>query len=91
MLNRNFLVIYDVCDDKRRRKVVKILEKYGYRIQYSAFECLFSDRSKKTAIKELEHITKEEDSIRIYKMPESVHIINQGDFSFDKPPEVVIL
>ena len=33
------VVSYDVSDDRRRRKVAKIMEGYGYRVQYSVFEC----------------------------------------------------
>jgi len=34
----HFFVVYDFSDDSRRAKFVKILEKYGMRIQYSIFE-----------------------------------------------------
>lgn len=41
---RIFCVIaYDISDDKRRNRVVKILEKHGVRVNYSVFECLFTD------------------------------------------------
>jgi CRISPR-associated protein Cas2 len=33
------VVSYDVSDDRRRRKVAKIMEGVGYRVQYSVFEC----------------------------------------------------
>lgn len=33
-----FLVCYDVVDDKLRARIVRILESYGERIQYSVFE-----------------------------------------------------
>ena len=33
-----FLICYDVVDDSLRSKIVKILESYGERIQYSVFE-----------------------------------------------------
>ena len=33
------VVSYDISDDKRRRMVAKLLEGYGYRVQYSVFEC----------------------------------------------------
>ncbi len=38
-----YVVVYDVRDDKRRTKVVKILQKYGKRINLSVFECMLSD------------------------------------------------
>lgn len=41
---RVFCVIaYDVSDNKRRTKVVKILEKYGVRVNYSVFECILTE------------------------------------------------
>lgn len=33
------VISYDVSDDRRRRKVAKIMEGHGYRVQYSVFEC----------------------------------------------------
>lgn len=33
-----FLICYDVTDDSLRSKIVKVLESYGSRIQYSVFE-----------------------------------------------------
>ena len=41
---KNFVVVaYDVSDDKRRSRVVKLLEKVGVRVNYSVFECLLTD------------------------------------------------
>lgn len=41
---KNFVVVaYDVSDDRRRSRVVKLLEKVGVRINYSVFECLLTD------------------------------------------------
>lgn len=33
------IISYDVVDDKRRTKVMKLLKGYGVRVQYSVFEC----------------------------------------------------
>lgn len=32
------LVIYDIVDNKKRNRMVKCLERYGVRVQKSAFE-----------------------------------------------------
>ncbi len=37
-MKERFFIAYDFVSDKRRAKFVKILEKYGIRIQYSLFE-----------------------------------------------------
>lgn len=34
-----YLVSYDICDSKRLRRVAKVLEGFGTRLQYSVFEC----------------------------------------------------
>ena len=36
---KKMLIIYDIASDKIRRKIVRCLESYGVRVQYSAFEC----------------------------------------------------
>jgi CRISPR-associated protein Cas2 len=38
-----FLVVaFDVSSDRRRRKLTKVLEEYGSRVNFSVFECLVS-------------------------------------------------
>ncbi len=34
-----FVVCFDISDDKIRRKAVKCLKSFGYRVQKSVFEC----------------------------------------------------
>jgi len=38
-MRKSFLVCYDICDDKRLRKVFKVMRGYGDHLQYSVFEC----------------------------------------------------
>lgn len=41
---KNLIVVaYDISDDKRRNRVVKLLLKYGSRINFSVFECMVTD------------------------------------------------
>lgn len=35
----SYLVCYDICDDKRLRRVFKTMRGYGDHLQYSVFEC----------------------------------------------------
>ena len=35
---RNYLIMYDITDPKRLKKVAKYLEGYAYRVQLSVFE-----------------------------------------------------
>ena len=38
-MRTSYLVCYDICEDKRLRKVFQILRGYGDHLQYSVFEC----------------------------------------------------
>ncbi len=35
----SYLICYDICDEKRLRKVFQIMRGYGDHLQYSVFEC----------------------------------------------------
>ena len=35
----NFIITYDVQNDKRRKKISDELETFGTRVNYSVFEC----------------------------------------------------
>lgn len=43
MRNR-YLVTYDICDDKRLRRVFKKTGAFGVHVQYSVFQCDLSPR-----------------------------------------------
>lgn len=38
-----YLVSYDICEAKRLRRVARVLEGFGVRLQYSVFECPLDD------------------------------------------------
>lgn len=65
------VVSYDISDDKRRRMVAKVLEGYGYRVQYSVFECDLSVEQLKKLRRALKPFVKgkELDSVRFYPLP----------------------
>jgi len=65
-------VCYDIPDDRRRTKVMKTLEGYGRRVQYSVFECELrpADLEKlKARLKAL--IQAEQDDVRFYDLCET--------------------
>ncbi len=39
MSRTRYLIAYDICDPKRLRRVIKVMEGYGQRLQYSVFLC----------------------------------------------------
>lgn len=65
------VVSYDIVDDKRRRKVMKTLEGYGRRAQYSVFECELEARQIARLRRRLTQLIKgREDDIRFYLLCE---------------------
>ena len=68
------VVSYDVCTDthegrRRLRKLAKVCESYGVRVQYSIFECQV-DPAALVNLKNkiLKIISEEEDSVRFYNL-----------------------
>lgn len=39
MARRRYLIAYDIADPNRLRRIIKIMESYGDRLQYSVFLC----------------------------------------------------
>ena len=62
------LVIYDISDTKKRNKLFKLLNSFGYRIQYSAFEAILSPAKIEKMKKGIERIVDVDDNVRIYKI-----------------------
>ncbi|WP_254565486.1 CRISPR-associated endonuclease Cas2 [Oscillatoria sp. HE19RPO] len=64
-----YVVVYDIPDNKRRKKVHDLLEGYGKWVQYSTFECVLT-RSKFDELKKRlgDRLKLEEDSIRFYPL-----------------------
>ncbi|OQY32617.1 MAG: CRISPR-associated endonuclease Cas2 [Spirochaetaceae bacterium 4572_59] len=68
------VVSYDVRTDtpggkKRLRRIAKLLESYGQRVQYSVFECeIDQGQWLKLKSRVIDEINQNEDSLRIYKL-----------------------
>jgi CRISPR-associated protein Cas2 len=41
-MRQSYLVCYDIADDKRLRKVFQTMRNYGDHLQFSVFECQFT-------------------------------------------------
>ncbi|WP_137134455.1 CRISPR-associated endonuclease Cas2 [Rhizobium sp. FKY42] len=62
---------YDVSDDRRRRRVAKLLEEEAVRVQYSVFEARMSDRASARLAASIEAVLAESDSLRVYTIGRS--------------------
>lgn len=69
------LVTYDVdtttpSGEARLRKVAKICERFGQRVQFSVFECRVTQAHYEELVDRLKQTIEEEtDSLRVYRLP----------------------
>jgi CRISPR-associated protein Cas2 len=66
-----YLISYDVRDDKRLRKVAKLMEGFGTRLQYSVFRCHLSERDVERLRWELGAIMEQEDALLVIGLCEA--------------------
>ena len=55
-MRSTYLVCYDICDDKRLRRVYKTMRGWGNHIQFSVFECSLTAMTLAQLTKELKDI-----------------------------------
>ena len=88
-----WVVAYDVHNDRRRRRVEKALRGYGFRVQYSVFECRIDTRKLERLQGELTKEIETEDRLRFYQLCEScqqkVRTVPEDD-PLDSEPIVVL-
>lgn len=64
---RNYVICYDIVDDRKRNRASETLKDYGIRVQKSVFECRLDAGALSTLVKLLRKtIDKDTDSILIY-------------------------
>jgi CRISPR-associated protein Cas2 len=73
-----FIVVYDVADDKERKRLSKILEGYGFRVQKSAFECVLNRYSKSRLIEQIKKLELQTGFVNIYGVRERGSAISIG-------------
>lgn len=75
------LIIYDIENNKTRRRIVEVLESYGERVQKSAFEVMLRPTKFNELLKRLKKIPDENDSIRVYKIQKNSSVEIFGEKS----------
>lgn len=61
-----YVVAYDISDDKCRSRVVKVVEKFGVRINYSVYECLFTPAQFEHVKRKIEKLINAKEDLVIY-------------------------
>ena len=64
-----YLISYDISEDKIRSKIVKYLEGFAFRLQYSVFTCTVSAKEAKKIWKTLLQISAESDGGNVLMTP----------------------
>ncbi len=59
------LVTYDIHDEHRLRRVAKLMEGYGERLQLSVFRCRLTPRTQAELLWKLAQITEDVDSLLV--------------------------
>ena len=74
-----YLACFDIEDDKKRRRLSKLLLSYGERVQYSVFEITVkNEASLKRLLRRCKRHVENSDSLRFYSLP-----FNAREASFD--------
>ena len=64
-----FLIAYDIAQPKRLRRVAKLTEEYGTRVQRSVFECRLSQPQLNSLLREVKAlIERKEDKVQVYHL-----------------------
>ena len=85
-MNKNFILSYDIADEKRLRKIAKLVEKQAFRIQKSIYFLEDFSQDELTAL--LDEISKilhdKQDDLRVYTIKQNgIHL---GDaINLDEP------
>ena len=64
----NYLLIYDVSDDRERRQVEKVAAGFGFRVQKSAFECLLKRGQRERLRQRLEALALTTGHVHLYRV-----------------------
>ncbi|MHC1733410.1 MAG: CRISPR-associated endonuclease Cas2 [Bacteroidales bacterium] len=89
-MSKQFMVVsYDISDDRHRRKIMKTLEDFGTRVQYSVFECRLNPAEISRLKRQLQpHVRDTQDTVRFYFIGAEdvprIQVIGAGKVTEDK-------
>jgi CRISPR-associated endonuclease Cas2 len=88
LINMKVIICFDICKDNLRRKLVKHLEKFAIRVQYSVFKADMTDLQIKNFNEYVNKLisNKKDGNVLIYRTSE-----NYSDFSVDELPKEYII
>ncbi len=90
----NYFIAYDIVDNKRRRKLHKLLKQYGLNVQKSIFQCIVEKETLEKLIDKMrKYMDERVDKLYIYPVCERclTNAFADGSGNFDKIELFVIL
>ncbi len=93
-MNQMFVVCFDVCDDKRLRRIAREIGNFGARVQKSVFECHLDDSELAALQQRLARLLNEkEDNVRYYPLcpKDASAILIDGPGRVTLDPDFVII
>lgn len=91
-LKKYFVVIcYDICDNKKRGKLVKYLEKFAVRVQKSVFEGYLTKKNFTKLKNGIAGYISDEDSLRIYKLTGNGDVLSWGKGDIPENEDYIII
>ena len=91
MNKRMVLIIYDISDNRRRSRMVKVLESFGVRVQKSAFEAILRPNKYRKLLNSIKNIPEKTDSVRVYKIQGQGTVENFGEYFALEEEETIII
>lgn len=85
------VIIYDIMDNKRRAKLAKYLQSFGFRVQRSAFECILDQKRYNRLVDGINKFISKEDLLRIYRLSGYADVKLWGSVGEAEIEDVVIL
>jgi CRISPR-associated protein Cas2 len=67
---KHWLIIYDISDEKRLRKIAKIMESYGIRVQRSVFEMEADDATVEVLRSKVNEVLEDDDFVVYFSLCE---------------------
>lgn len=63
-----FAVVYDISDDRERRRVDRVLQGFGFRVQRSVFECRLTPGAQRKLRNQLDLLGLKTGFVRLYRV-----------------------
>jgi CRISPR-associated protein Cas2 len=74
----HYVAVYDITDNRERRKVDRVLSGYGFRVQKSVFECRLTKATLGRLTYKLEKLNIKTGGILIYRLNKSAKCLQLG-------------